>query len=446
MSKRLQATGIVLALFSVCCPVFSSGALAWGTEARQTPMVRAVERAKASVVNIHTEKLGRSGKINGMGTGILVDEHGYIITNQHVISEVDTLRVTTCDGATYQARVINFDRKHDLALIKIDSNQLFPVIPLGTSSDLMLGETVIAVGNAYGYEHTVTAGIISALHRNVDVDEKKGIGYKNLIQTDASINPGNSGGPLLNLDGDVIGINVAIRQGAQRIGFAIPIDDARQLIAHRLMNTRELDRMWHGLVGTDRKSSKTMQLVVQKTEDNSPAQQAGLKAGDIVLEVNKHSIRDLADFERYLLGATPGQKMSVVVNRNGTQTPISLEMVKLNGGSSVPVHTVTHDGRPDYAWQIMGVTLVKEPEQNVQKLGMAYSGGMRVVSVRPGSPAQQQRLQAGDVLVGLHVYESAKPEDVNYVLTREELQTEWNPLKVTFIRDGKPYYALLQLD
>ena len=140
-------------------------------------------------------------------------------------------------------------------------------MPLGTSSDLMLGETVIAVGNAYGYENTMTGGLVSALSRDVEVNEKQS--YRNLIQTDASINPGNSGGPLINLDGEVIGINVAIRAGAQRIGFAIPIDDAREAIAS-LLNIEKLSHTWHGLKTTDVKSGQTRKLVTGATVPDSP--------------------------------------------------------------------------------------------------------------------------------------------------------------------------------
>ena len=163
--------------------------------------------------------------------------------------------------------MISYDRRHDLAVIKIDPSQSLPTVPLGTSSDIMLGETVIAIGNAFGYEHTVTAGIVSALSRDVEVNEHQD--YKNLIQTDASINPGNSGGPLINLDGEVIGINVAIRAGAQRIGFAIPMDDARRLLA-KLLNPAKLSDTYHGLIGRDEKSAREMKFVVEGTESILP--------------------------------------------------------------------------------------------------------------------------------------------------------------------------------
>src|SRR5690606_20223067 len=202
------------------------------SETRQPPTVRAVERARYGTVNIHSEKRARQSdslfsnskenKINGMGTGLVIDERGYIVTNHHVVKGVDSLRVTLADGASYPARIISYDSKHDLAVIKIHPPRPLRVIPMRTSSDLMLGEDVLAIGNAFGYEHTVTRGIISSLSRDVEVNDEQS--YENLIQIDAAINPGNSGGPLLNRDGDVIGINVAIRAGAQKIGFAIPID------------------------------------------------------------------------------------------------------------------------------------------------------------------------------------------------------------------------------
>ena len=148
-----------------------------------------------------------------MGTGVVIDPRGYIITNYHVVNGVRDIQVTLADGERYIAKLVARDPETDLAIIKIDAKQEIPVISIGTSSDLMTGETVIAMGNAYGYEHTVTRGIVSALRRSVQVNEAQN--YDDLIQTDASINPGNSGGPLLNIDGEMIGINVAVRAGAR---------------------------------------------------------------------------------------------------------------------------------------------------------------------------------------------------------------------------------------
>jgi len=192
---------------------------------RRTAVVDVVERARGAVVNIHSERTVRGpateelfahtpsqNRVNGMGTGIIVDPRGYIVTNYHVVEDVSVIRVRLSDGTTHSARVLTRDQETDLALLKVDLGRPLPTMPLGTSSDLMVGETVIAIGNAYGYEHTVTVGVVSAVKRDVTLNKE--ISYKQLIQTDASINPGNSGGPLLNINGELVGVNVAIRAGA----------------------------------------------------------------------------------------------------------------------------------------------------------------------------------------------------------------------------------------
>src|SRR5207253_4915796 len=171
-------------------------------------------------------------KVNGMGTGVVIDERGYIITNFHVVDGVQKIEVTLADGADYVAQLVASEPTADLAVIKISAPGKLPVITTGTSSDVLIGETVVAVGNAYGYHDTVTEGIVSALHRSVQVSDSQG--YEDLIQTSAQINPGNSGGPLVNIDGEMIGINVAVRAGAQGIGFAIPVDKAMNIAAKLL--------------------------------------------------------------------------------------------------------------------------------------------------------------------------------------------------------------------
>ena len=211
--------------------LLGTAAFSMASDARRTADVRAVENARNSIVNIHGQKtIGASEdgaghvegprRVNGMGTGVVIDERGYIITNYHVVEGVRKIEVTLADEQTFTATLVSHDPDTDLAIIKINVGKKLPVITIGTSSDLMTGEPVIAVGNAYGYENTVTRGSVSALHRSVQVSEAQS--YEDLIQTDASINPGNSGGPLLNIDGEMIGINVAVRAGAQGIGFAIP--------------------------------------------------------------------------------------------------------------------------------------------------------------------------------------------------------------------------------
>ncbi len=229
MSDRRRTEPRVLATLGYCFLVgfFFVPITTAASELRETPIVKAIQRARGAVVNIRGEKTvvdhgfaavpapGQTAtpdagrRVNGMGTGVVIDARGYIVTNYHVVDGVREILVTQADGRRQVAKLIARDLETDLAVIKIDARTPLPVIPIGTSSDLMTGETVIAVGNAYGYEHTVTRGIVSALHRAVQVSDAQF--YDDLIQTDASINPGNSGGPLLNIDGEMIGINVAVR-------------------------------------------------------------------------------------------------------------------------------------------------------------------------------------------------------------------------------------------
>ena len=180
-----------------------------------------------------------------MGTGVVIDERGYILTNYHVVADVRRIQVTLYDHREFTAELVARDPVSDLAVIKIPVTEPLPLIKIGTSSDLMEGEPVIALGNAFGYEHTVTRGIISALGRDVQVSDTQT--YDDLIQTDASINPGNSGGPLMNVDGEMIGLNVAVRAGRQGIGFAIPIDQVMH-VAAQLLSVEQLENKRHGLV------------------------------------------------------------------------------------------------------------------------------------------------------------------------------------------------------
>src|SRR5487761_1084392 len=311
-------------------------------ESRRSALVVAVELARSSIVNIHGEKTvpaenpyaenstakSDAKRVNGMGTGVIVDERGYIMTNFHVVDGVKKITVTSAERETYIAQLVSRDAKTDLAIIKIDAHGKLPVIEIGTSSDLMPGETVIAVGNAYGYEHTVTRGIISALHRTVQVSDAQN--YEDLIQTDASINPGNSGGPLLNIEGKMIGLNVAVRAGAQGIGFAIPADKVVGIAAD-LLSTRRLDHTWHGLVARPVADGEEG-VVLDAVDAESPAAESGLQSGDVIKAVGKQHVWRVLDVERAMLGRHPGEKIAVEVRRNGQPLSVSLVLASAPDG------------------------------------------------------------------------------------------------------------------
>ena len=449
MTKRIIDLGLCVALLLASCVPS-----VLGSERRQTPLVRAVQMTKSSVVNIHSEKTaassesvfsnGRPRKVSGMGTGIVVDDRGYIVTNHHVVQGVDSLRVSLENGSMYTAEVISYDREHDLAIIKINCEQQLTVMPIGTSSDIMLGETVFAVGNAFGYEHSITSGIVSALSRNVEVNETQS--YRNLIQTDASINPGNSGGPLLNLDGEVIGINVAIRAGAQRIGFAIPIDDARRIIA-RLLNIEELSNTTHGTIVRDIKSANECKLVIDDLVPNGPAQRAGLQSGDVIVRAGGKQVEDAVDFERSMLGRTAGDKIDVVVLRDGEQVSLELALSSVASESRnmlVSKSVERGDSLTARTWKELGMELAPITTAERQVVQPRYNGGLRVVKVNPRSPAAQNGVQAGDILVGLHIWETLNTDNIRYVLDHPQLSS-FNPVKFYIVRRGKTLYGHMQV-
>jgi serine protease Do len=421
---RLDRRACLIRLAPVSLALLAAlASAARGSELRNSPIVKAVSDAEPSVVNIHGRKTVRAEnasfgtpdairQVNGMGTGIVIDPRGYILTNYHVVEGVAKIEVSLADERTAIARLISNDPKTDLAVIKLDLKDALPIIRFGTSCDLMKGEPVIAIGNAYGYEHTVTRGIISALHRNVQVSDEQR--YNDLIQSDASINPGNSGGPLLNIDGEMIGINVAVRVGAQGIGFAIPIDEALE-VAARLMSIERLDQTTHGIVGKTICEPDQRQFIITSLREGSPAAKAGLKTGDVVTSVGDHKVERTLDVELALLGKRPGQEVDIEVLRDGQPATSKL---------AVAQHTKTAPPRAslaDRAWTTLGLRLSVIDQAEFTRLGTRYRGGLSVLEVRQGSPAAQQGIRRGDVLVGMHVWETISLENISYILDRDDL-------------------------
>jgi serine protease Do len=429
---------IVAAMAVVWSSLPTNRAHAEVSESRRTAIVEAVERARASIVNIHGEKLvdstdPRSGdakrRVNGMGTGVIIDERGYIITNHHVVDGVKKIMVTTAARESFIARLVSRDPKTDLAIIKIDADHDFPMIPIGTSSDLMPGETVIAVGNAYGYEHTVTRGIISALHRSVQVSEAQQ--YDDLIQTDASINPGNSGGPLLNIDGDMIGLNVAVRAGAQGIGFAIPCDKVID-VATELLSIRRLDKNWHGLQAH---ANDPGSVTVVTVEDESPAASSGLQTGDVITTIGTTTIVRPLDVERAFLGRNAGDPVEVSVRRNQQAMTVSLSPAHLPYGGEKHVAA-------EPVWDVLGLKLEAVPAKNFQQTRTHYRGGLAVTDVRTDSPAARQGIRRGDILVGMHVWETVSIDNVTFILGRPDF-AQLDPLKFYILRGNETLYGHL---
>jgi len=299
---------------------------------RVTPTVLAIRKIEDSVVNIRTEKTvetnvspffndpffddffgmrKRSYKTQSLGSGVFVHEDGTVVTNYHVVKDATTIFVITRDNANYEAEFIGGDEAIDLAVLKIkDDNKKFPAATLGTSSDIMLGEPIIAIGNPYGLSSSVTTGVISATARMMNI----GNNYSVFIQTDALINPGNSGGPLININGEVIGINTAIHRQAQGIGFSIPADTIKRVLPEIAKNGK-LRRGHVGFTVKDTAKGDDVVPVIESVEKNSNAAEIGLKTGDEVIELGGVPINSEEVMYHILRSYPPGSAVEIGIRR-----------------------------------------------------------------------------------------------------------------------------------
>ncbi|MGL6076130.1 MAG: trypsin-like peptidase domain-containing protein [Fimbriiglobus sp.] len=420
---------------------------------RRDEMVLVVDRVKGAVVNIHSERLTSSSedpfrtgtmqpqRVNGMGTGIVIDPRGYIVTNYHVVDDVKSLRVRLVDQTNYPARVVALDKESDLAVIKIETTKPLTMLPLGTATDLMLAERVIAIGNAYGYEHTVTIGHVSAMKRDVTLNKE--ISYKSLIQTQTPINPGNSGGPLINKLGEVVGVNVAIRAGAQNIAFAIPVDTMIQK-ASEMISLKRRTGLSHGMVVTDLAERETEEAGLRRTlrvvrvEAGTPAADAGVRIGDVIESLGDVAVATSIDLERGFLDRSWNSAIPVRVRRLGSDGKLETADLKLSLSNNQPLAVSTAISTPasDTVTRRLGAKLVPVGPDVVSRVDRQLRGGMFLEEVVAGSPAARAGLVKGDILIGLHHWESLTQENVNYVLNHKDVAT-FSPLKTFYVREGK---------
>ena len=410
-------------------------------QARRTLVVDLVDRVKGAVVNIHSERLVQrelqqdflalapsQSRINGMGTGIIIDPRGYIVTNHHVVEDVNFIRVKLADGTSCNAQVVARSHEQDLALLKIDVKDKLQVMPLGTAQDLMVGETVAAIGNAYGYEHTVSTGIVSAIKRDVTLN--KDIAYKSLIQTDACINPGNSGGPLLNVYGDLIGVNVAIRAGAQGIGFAIPVDTMVRVVSE-MLKSRYRSVTFDGLYCRDKLDPSAdgliRSVVIDHVDAGTPAALANLQKGDVIVRIGDVPVCCSYDVDRALLERMPSDQVPVLVRRLGLEQKADL-ILQAADRSKMPTG--------DLVWNKLGVRFSAISGEVVSRVNPQLHGGLEVVQLRTEGAAGRAGIKKGDILVGLHQWETLSLDNVAYVLTNPDLSS-FLPLSFYIIRSGQ---------
>ena len=301
------------------------------------PTTQVVKTLTPSVVNITTEIGGTAStgalSPSGVGTGVIIDTEGHILTIDHVLEDARSTTVTLHDGADYSAEIVGRDAATDLAVIKIDAGGLVPAT-LGKSSDLLVGEDVVAIGYALGFEGapTVSKGVVSALGRTIDTDRH--ITMSDLIQTDASVNPGNSGGPLVNSMAEVIGINTAVIRGVQGIGFAINIDDAT-LVAQQLVDQGFVRRGYMGVLYDTLNSILALRLgldadakgvLLRRVVPNTPAANAGLQPGDVIIEMGGQTLRNTAELSKLLMSHQSGDTLDIVVLRNSREVTVTITL------------------------------------------------------------------------------------------------------------------------
>jgi Do/DeqQ family serine protease len=264
-----------------------------------------------------------------LGSGVIIDgKRGFVLTNNHVIQKTGVITVVLKDGREFKAQIVGADPESDLAVLRIAAQSPLPDIKMGNSDGLMVGETVFAIGNPFGFSNTVTTGVVSATSRSIRSEDMV---YHDFIQTDASINPGNSGGPLLNINGELIGINTAIYAKAQGIGFAIPINKAKRIVAD-LIKFGEVVQAWVGLTvqGIDQRLSQYLQLknvkgvLVKKVEEAGPARKAGIRDGDVIVALGKRNMLSENDYQAAMRGFAAGQIIDVTIWRRGKTSTIAV--------------------------------------------------------------------------------------------------------------------------
>lgn len=354
----------------------------------------------------------RNFKQRSLGSGFIVDKEGYVVTNNHVIENADEIQVILKDEKVYEAKIIGRDANTDIALIKIQSDDNFAVVKLGDSDALKIGQWVVAIGNPFGLENTVTAGIVSAKGRII-----KSGPYDDYIQTDASINPGNSGGPLLNMNGEVVGINTMFFAGGRGIGFAIPVNMAKNVVA-QLRDSGEVTRGWLGVSIQDVPNDLAEYFdiedhrgaLVADVVPGNPADKAGIRPKDIIVEVNGQKVEDSRELLRLVAGLNVGETVEVKVLRNGKLKNFQVEVAKRNDAK------LTAKKAPVKADPELGIQIADLSSDVARRFDVADTEGVILVGIKSGSRGENAGLRAGDVIKGVNRVEVKNVEDYKRII------------------------------
>lgn len=475
---------VVCCFWTICAVSANDTRSNWATEAYQKNCDSVVFIQGDKVEERHGGAADSERTFNGMGSGIVIDERGYIITNYHVVKDIRRIQVKTYDQKDYIATLVAKDTDTDLAIIKINVRSPLRPITFGRSNDLMPGESCMAIGNPYGYVFSSTDGRISAVNREVGVNDSPLV-YRGAIQTNTAINPGNSGGPLINVNGEMIGINVAIRQGATNIAFSSPVDQVVE-VAAKLMGEIVDQQIAHGLTVSqnepnDYDAIKRFIVKVESVESNSPAAQAGIQKGDLLIGIGKYTIRNRLDFYRALLDLKASDEIAFTFFRNNelqdvamiVGTPKNSAFARRNPASSQPVAAAAASAtktasntnpvsseeraaqRDKEVLEKLGIRYTVIPTQEYKQMYPKFklgenaefpNGGLMVKATRAGGPAEQVGIIPGDIIVGIGDWETASASNVWYVVQEwSKLLSKNESLRVDVIRDNTHYRADIPL-
>ena len=432
-SRILSLTLAALSIALVTMPTTSAQIApkgGWVNAEGRSPFVAVVEKVKDAVVNISAEKVvdaqrpqsfepfhedwfgnrDRRGRQKSLGSGFIYSPDGYIITNYHVVSGADRITIRLSDKKEFPARIVGTDQATDLALLKIDADHELPTIALGNSDSLLVGDWVIAIGNpfpAQGLDRTVTVGVISALGRKSLYFGDETPVYQDFIQTDASINPGNSGGPLINLDGEVIGINSAIASPTGSnvgIGFAIPINFAK-LVIPDFLASGQVKRGWLGIeprdLSWDDVEAENLEsadgVIVNRVLPGTPAERSQLRVGDVILRVDGEKINDSQHFMRSIWRARAGAVVNIDLLRGGEAKNVS---VTLGDRDAYQQASVTEEQRPaslpNMLW--LGMDVVTATPEKAEEFGTEFNTGVLVTDIDPSGPAYDKGIRIGMII------------------------------------------------
>ena len=432
---------------------------------RQSPVVKAVSKVSPAVVNISSSyevrkrpnpfsgfgldpffenffrdffdpRFDRQYKSTSLGSGVIIDgKRGFVLTNAHVIERAGTIKIVMQDEREFEAQIVGADPDSDLAVLKIDSGEALPAIEMGTSDDLMIGETVIAIGNPFGFSHTVTTGVISAVNRSIRAENRE---FHNFIQIDASINPGNSGGPLLNINGDLIGINTAIYAKAQGIGFAIPISKAKKIISD-LIQFGEVIQAWIGITvqNLDDKLAQYLNysenkgVMVKAVEPRSPAEKAGLRLGDIIVSIGDHKINSELDYGSVQKTYAAGDKLVATYWRDGKNKTVAIET------NVFPIELAE-----DLAYRLLGIKVENLTAKARKRFRINARQGVLISEINKKSYLAGIGARPGDVIRKIDDFAIINTEDFEKAIIKYRQK---NSVVLLLQRGDQGYYITVNL-